>query len=144
MEENRSLLNNFGVDPEGSNQLLETARWSKFFGVLTLIAIGLFVLLAAFFWTSILEAMALTNPSVEAAGATAILIGVFVIVFAIVAILLVFLIKGATRIKQGILNKDQVLFISGLSNLKNYFVMVGVITVLQFVFFLFGLIGGGN
>jgi hypothetical protein len=63
-----------------------------------------------------------------------------IIVIAIVAVLMSFLIKGANRIRAGIQNRDQVLFNNGLGNLKNFFVMYGVLAVLGMVFTLLGLV----
>jgi len=139
MEENRSLLNNYGVDPESSNQLQETARWSKLFAVLSLTGIVLFILVMFLSWNSMMYTLTAASP---VAGAGVIMAVVLLIAFGIAAILLTFLLKAGNRIKQGILNKDQMLFNSGLGSLKNFFVMLGVITVIQAVFFVFGLIGG--
>lgn len=135
MEENRSLLD-MGVDSAAQNNLMETSRWSKLMAILILVAIGLSVLIMAIAWNSM---TAIMHWGSESQGAGAIMAVMMVIVIAIVAVLMSFLIKGANRIKAGIQNRDQVLFNNGLGNLKNFFVMYGVLAVLGMVFTLLGL-----
>jgi hypothetical protein len=136
MEENRSLLD-MGVDASAQNNLIETSRWSKLMAILILVAMGLSVLMLVFAWNSMAEIM-MWGP--DAQGAGAIVAVMLIIVIAIVAVLMSFLIKGANRIRAGIQNRDQVLFNNGLGNLKNFFVMYGVLAVLGMVFTLLGLV----
>lgn len=136
MEENRSLLD-MGVDASAQNNLMETSRWSKLMAILILVAMGLSVLMLVFAWNSMAEIM-MWGPDAQSAGA--IVAVILIIVIAIMAVLMSFLIKGANRIRAGIQNRDQVLFNNGLGNLKNFFVMYGVLAVLGMVFTLLGLV----
>ena len=135
MEENRSLLD-MGVDASAQNNLMETSRWSKLMAILILVAIGLSVLMMAFAWNYIVDSVTAGQPE----GLEVFAIVTVAVTIAIVAVLMSFLIKGANRIKAGIQNRDQVLFNNGLGNLKNFFVMYGVIAVLGMVFTLLGLV----
>lgn len=140
MEDNQSILNNLQIDQEGNNQLTETARWAKLFSVLGLSALALMVISLAVSWEIILKLLTSTQGSNPPAGVGTVLFMMVLLVTVIASILLLFILKGAIRIRRGLINKDQVLFNSGLSSLKNFFVMFGVITVLRFVFYLLQLI----
>lgn len=135
MEENRSLLD-MGVDSAAQNNLMETSRWSKLMAILTLVAIGLSLLMMSFAWNYIVDSITVGQPE----GLEVIVIVTIVITIAIMVVLMSFLLKAANRIKAGIQNRDQVLFNNGLGNLKNFFVMYGVLAVLGMVFTLLGLV----
>ena len=141
MDENQSFLE-MQVDQPIAANLNEVSRWAKFFGLLVIIGTGLCFLLFFFFWTRFLGAFTAID-SADTTNLEAVRI-VFIITFAIVAviigILVSFLIKGANRIRTGIRNKDQLLFNSGLANLKNYFAMYGVLVIIAMFFELLGLV----
>lgn len=140
MEENRSVLD-MGVDQDGVTQLTETARWSKLMAILVLVGMGLMALLMFFMWATFMESFTMSDVS-GTSGAVGVMFAIiFSIAAVIVIILMSFLLKGANRIRLGIQSKDQVLFNSGLANLKNYFVMYGVIAIIGMVFTLIGLLG---
>ena len=63
-----------------------------------------------------------------------------IIICAVVVVLMMFLIKGANGIRNGLLNKDQITFNIGLANLKNYFVMYGILGIIGLFFALIGLL----
>lgn len=136
MENNESILNNFEVDQNGENQILETARWSRLLGILALICIGLFAL----YMIVVYQMMSDAERALSGTGSGTWIVLIVGLIFGggIAAILFSFLIKGSKRIKLGIQAKDQLMFNSGLASYKNFFVMLGVLTVLQFVFSLIG------
>lgn len=140
MEENGPILNNLEIDQDGSNQLLETARWAKLFSVLGLSALVLMILSFTIAWDTILKSLTEPSGGNPPPGTGPILFVILIVFIGIFSVLLLFILNGATRIRKGILNKDQILLNSGLSSLKNFFVMLGVITVLRFIFFLMGLL----
>src|SRR5204862_7641724 len=128
MEENPSFLE-LKVDQQMSATLAEVSRWGKFLAIIVIVAIGLFFLMVILLWGR-LAGQFLTLEEIQGSGADLLMAGlivVFAIVGAIVGILMSFLIKAANRIRSGILNQDQLLFNSGLANLKNYFAMYGVL-----------------
>jgi len=141
MEENPSFLE-LKVDQQMSATLAEVSRWGKFLAVLVIVAIGLFFLMVILLWGR-LAGQFLTLEEIQGSGADLLMAGlivVFAIVGAIVGILMSFLIKAANRIRSGILNQDQLLFNSGLANLKNYFAMYGVLGILGLLFTFLGLL----
>jgi hypothetical protein len=141
MEENPSFLE-LKVDQQMSATLAEVSRWGKFLAVLVIVAIGLFFLMVILLWGR-LAGQFLTLEEIQGSGADLLMAGlivVFAIVGAIVGILMSFLIKAANRIRSGMLNQDQLLFNSGLANLKNYFAMYGVLGILGLLFTFLGLL----
>jgi len=141
MEENQSFLE-LQVDKETSENLSEAARWGKLLGVMVLGAIGLLLLLVILMGRQ-LTSLFLTSSEMQGSSGDLFIIGLIggvVFVGAIVGILMSFLIKGANRIRNGILRKDQILFNSGLANLKNYFAMYGILGILGLLFSMLGLL----
>ena len=141
MEENQSFLE-LKVDEQLSANLTEVSRWGKFLAILVIVAIGLLFLMVILLWGR-LAGQFLTLEEIQGTGADLLMVGlivVFAIVGAIVGILMSFLIKGANRIRNGIRNNDQMLFNSGLANLKNYFAMYGVLGILGLLFTFLGLL----
>lgn len=141
MEENQSLLD-LEVDNEASANLMEVSRWSKFLGTIVLVGIGVIALVFAFLWNKIGALISSADDMPDGAEnvAKVMIVIVLLIVGTIVAVLMSFLLKGANRIRYGIANKDQVMFNSGLANLKNFFVMSGILGIIQIFFALIGLI----
>jgi hypothetical protein len=141
MEENQSFLE-LKVDQELSANLTEAFRWGKHLAIMVLVAIGLLLLIIILMGRQF-TALFLTADEMQGGDGDIFMIGLIAglaFVGAIVGILMSFLIKGANRIRNGILNKDQLLFNSGLANLKNYFAMYGVLSILGLLFALLGLL----
>lgn len=134
MEENQSFLE-LQVDREGSENLTDAMRWGKWLGLMILVAMGL-MLLAVILLGRQLAAAFLTSGELTGSTGDAFVIGLVIgvaFVAAIIGVLMSFLVKAASRIRNGIINKDQFLFNSGLTSLKNYFVMYGVLVILRLV-----------
>jgi len=141
MAENQSFLE-LQVDKEASENLSEAARWGKLLGIMVLGAIGLLLLLIILMGRQI-ASLFLTTSEMQGTDGDLLLvglIGVVAFVGAIVGLLMSFLIKGANRIRHGILRKDQIVFNSGLANLKNYFAMYGILGILGLLLSMLGLL----
>lgn len=139
MEENQSLLE-LEVDNEASANLTEVSKWGKFLAIIVLVALGMIVLLVAFIWSKLGTLLSTTDDMPpEAVSVTKVMIVIVLLIAgAIVGVLMSFLIKGANQVRYGVVNKDQVIFNSGLANLKNYFVMSGILGILGLLFSLLG------
>jgi hypothetical protein len=140
MEENQSLLD-LEVDSEVTTNLIEVSKWGKFLGIVVLTGMGLFVLLFFSLWSSFAALFSsLGDDSGEGAGTIVMILFAFIllIVCAVVVVLMMFLVKGAAGIRKGLLNKDQITFNIGLANLKNYFVMYGILGIIGLFFALIG------
>src|SRR5690606_5365408 len=144
MEEQQSTLLHMSVDAEGEVQMQETSKWGKLFAILSISAISLFILLFIIFWSAFREIffmeMGVYQNGLESAALTGAIIGM-VIMFSILLVLMLFLLKGCNRMRLGLQQKDQILFNNGLANIKNFFVMYGVIAILNAVVTVLGLLG---
>lgn len=141
MEENQSFLE-LQVDKGTSENLSEAARWGKLLAIMVLGATGLLLLIVILMGRQFAE-LFLTSDEMKGSGGDLFMVGLiaaFVFVGAIVGVLMSFLIKGANRIRNGIRNKDQLLFNSGLANLKNYFAMYGVLGIFGLLMAMLGLL----
>ena len=146
MQENQSFLD-LQVEPEISASMSEATRWGKFLAIGVIIAFVLGLSLMALMWSVFSAAifdLDTTSNSTNAEYLVIVVIAVFVFLFLIIGILMSFLIKAANRLRNGLRNKDQYLFNSGLANLKNYFIMYGVLAILGLVFSLLGQLNNAN
>lgn len=130
------------VDGQAADYLTEASRWGKRLGVLILAGIGLFFLLMLLLWNRITGQLIVQDETDEQTMQIVKVVAIiaFLIMAAIAAILLGFLIRGATRIRSGIRNRDQILFNSGLANLRNYFAMYAIIGIIGLFFSLIALL----
>src|SRR5688572_12242474 len=129
MDENQSLFE-LEVDQIASEELLDTARWQKMSGILMLSIVGLVLLTFFLGWNRI---AGLVDEAIAGEGsqaAMAVIIVVLLLAGLVIGIMSWLLIRGAGRIKTAIRNKDQLLFNNGLSDLKTFFIIYGVISIL--------------
>ncbi len=142
MEENQSILG-MEVEPQGRANLTEVARWGKFLAIVGYVFMGLFILMLAFAWSSFMSAFTGSYPDPYERSIVSTSSGFFLVVIVlfigIFFTLLFFLLKGANRIKAGLRDNDQAVFNSGLANLRNYFIMFGVLSILRILFALMSL-----
>ncbi len=128
MEENNSLFE-FEVDQPTSIETAEMARWAKMFGILVLIMIGIGVLAVAAGWGQIQNQFA-AYPEADTSATMTIVLVAGILVCAVVAIMMFFLVRGASRVKSGVLAKDQQAFNSGLGDIKVFFIFYGIIALI--------------
>lgn len=134
MEENQSFLE-LEVDRQAADNLAETSRWAKLLAIIGLIGIAFLLLILILTRNKIAEQfLSLEEMRTQSSMFIISLMVAFIIVAFVFGMLMNFLLKGANRIRRGILNNDQALFNSGLSSLKNYFVMYGVLGILGLLF----------
>ena len=143
MEENQSFLD-LQVDEQASVQLTETSRWAKFLGIAILIVLAIFLAVFAMMWSK-LDSLFLLYEEIDQGSVKIIkmLVAICLVIVAILTIvLMMFLIKGANGIRNGIRQKDQILFNNGLANFRNYLAMAGVLGILGLLFSLIGFFFG--
>ena len=129
MEDQQSLFE-FNVDEASANEIVEMTRWTKLFAIL--LGCVLVVVLMIF----IIASGKLTSELTEQMGdEKSIFIGflyvMIILVLAVAGIMLFFLLRASNRIRNGLYRHDQLLFNSGLNDLKIYFIFVGVISILS-------------
>ena len=127
------------VDYDSGNSFSETSKWAKFLSIVYFVCIGIAVLFTAFSSAIIIQALATIMPELASVGG--VIVGGVIIALIIFTYLTILLYRFATQVKQGILNRDQALFNDGVKNLKNYFLIYGVFTLLALVLNLVGFIG---
>lgn len=147
LEEKKTLSN------RSKDYLMEIAKWSKFFGIIGFVFVGLIALLSIFAgafmstmgggMSSAFEEAGVSNPYAGFAGAG------FTFVYLLVALLYFFpslyIIKSSKAMKLGLKNNDDEQLEEGFKNLKSTFKFWGVFTAIfvgiYAVIFGFGIIG---
>ena len=130
MDENQSLFE-LEVDHATSEELLDSCRWQKMFGILLLTIIGLVILAFLIAWEKIWGLIDEAIVGEAGQAAMAVIVGVLLLVAAVFGGMAWFLLRGAGRIKSAIRIKDQLLFNNGLSDLKTFFIIYGVISIIE-------------
>jgi hypothetical protein len=129
MNEDQSLFE-LEVDHGIAEELLDTSRWQRMFGILMFSVIGLITLALLVGWSKI---AVLIDEAIAGEGSQAAMAVVVVAVFlvaVVIGIMSWLLIRSSGRIKTAIRLKDQALFNEGLSDLKTFFIVYGVISIL--------------
>jgi hypothetical protein len=114
------------LDPISSEELLDTTRAQRAFGIVILSIVGLLVLgliagankIGALIGLSEMENL----PGLTLGAVVAIVI----IVVIVAGCMGWFAFRGATRLKTAIQSKDQLLFNQGLKDLKLFFIIYGI------------------
>ena len=136
MEQNQ-LLFDLKIDHTASQELTETSRWSKLLAILIISIAGLVILAFLFAWNKIEAAFFTQLEGANAGSAFAVVAVMVIIIAAIVGLIMYFLLRAAYRIKTSIRIKDQQLFNRGLNDLKTFFIIGGVFSILGLAIQLF-------
>ena len=132
--------------------LMEIAKWSKFFGIVGFVFVGIIAILSIFAGT-IFSTMGSMNPAFENAGMNpyAGFGGVgFTAIYLLFSLLYFFpslyIFKASKAMKLGLINSDNDQLEEAFKNLKSTFKFWGVFTVIIVaiygLMFVFGIIGG--
>lgn len=126
---------------EDKNNLLETARWGKFLGIIGFIFSGLIVLGALTFMSGMGFATDEIYPSIGGG------IGFLYLLMSLVYILpSLYVYRFSVRMQDGIRNKKPDQCSSAYSNLKKLFVFMGVLIIIVlglYAFIILGVLAGG-
>lgn len=129
---------NFGEEPKlaldeaGKAYMLETARWSKFLGIVCCVALGLILLL--------FPAMRYFNPEypLPGTGTTVFTVFYMFLVLLIYVYPLYTMIQFANKMKPAVREYDQVKFNEALRALKNLYRYIGICTII--LLFIYGIV----
>lgn len=127
------------VDYDSGNMFTEATKWAKFLAIIGFIFIGIFALTLALAGAAMVQGFSTYMP--ELAGFGGLIIGIFILILLICTYLTILLFRFTALVKQGIETQNQVTFNSGLKNLKNYFLIYGVFTLILLVLNVVGFIG---
>lgn len=132
MEENTNLFTD-DIDVASQEEIRSAAKWSRLLGILLLIVIGIFVLMFVALGTALTQQIFSEFDRTDAGAMFGVLIAILIVVGAIVGFMAFLLFRGGKRILSAITTKDQVLLGQGLNDLKIYFGIFGVFTILSFL-----------
>lgn len=133
------LFNDQALSPETAKQILEAGKWAKWIVVITSVLMALVLVLILGAGSLVGKYMLKDMEGVEGAQAaggifTAVMVIVFAVVAAIVGVFLYFLYKFYNRTRIGLETRNQAMFNEGLSGLKNYLIINGVLLLLALLF----------
>lgn len=144
--EEKEILSN-----TSKNYLMEIAKWSKFFGIIGFVFVGL-ITIFSFFAGTIFSQMASMNPLLEDSGSgsyAGITGASFTIIYLLFGLLYFFpslyIFKASNAMKLGLKNNDNDQLEEGFKNLKSTFKFWGIFTAIilgmYVLIFGFGIIG---
>ncbi len=136
MEENTSLFTD-DFDITSQEEIRSTAKWTRLLGILLLIVIGITVIMFLTLGTVLVQQFFSEFDSEGAGSILGLVIAVLVIVGGIVGFMAFLLFRGGKRILTAINTRDQAVLVQGLNDIKIYFGIFGVFTVLSFILNLF-------
>lgn len=139
MEQEQSLFEE-QMDAATINEFSEFAKWARMTCIFLYIICGVVILMIILAAGKMGELFAGANTEVSPGALSGVLIFAVVFVVALASIVLFFLIRGTNRIRLAIPTKNQIQFNSGLNDIRIYFSIVGVLSILSLVFSLFSFI----
>lgn len=140
--ENLDLLNNdLQVTPLSQNFLNEAAKWGKFLSIIGFIFCG-FLAVAAFFMPALYSRLTAFNQlSSDVVGATATLITVIYLVFAVLLFFPCFYLnKFSVKMKIALNSVSQENFEESFKNLKSLMKFYGIFTIIILSFYVLAFI----
>lgn len=126
------------LDFDGGNTLQEAGRWSKFLSIASIVCGGLVLLLVLLIGPVFLRLYGEELP--DAAGIIGLAIALTAIYLGATIAAAIFLLRFTSMTKKGIGTQDQRVFSSGLKNLKIYFLIAGILSVLLLGLYIYNLI----
>lgn len=117
------------VDSLAQSRLNSISNWAKFIAVTGLIITGLAALLLFIARERLVDMMG-SLFTIDSTG-VGVIIGIFAVFCIFIILLLVFLLRGATLIKRGVLSKNSDTVAEGFNALKVYFILTMVMLILS-------------
>ncbi len=129
MEEEKQLFE-LEVDHLSADELIETSRWQRMLGMVIVLSMALLLLALLIGWNQISSVVGESMGADGTQATMAFIVVILLLVAAVAVIMAGLLIRGATRMKTALRTKEQALFNDGLSDLKIFFIIYGVISIL--------------
>jgi hypothetical protein len=117
------------IDPISSQELLDTTRAQRSFGIIILSIVGLLALGIAVGSNKIGELVGLPEMENFPGLTLGAILAIIIIVVGVGGCMGWFVFRGATRLTTAIRSKDQHLFNQGLKDLKLFFIIYGIIGI---------------
>ena len=128
MEDKQDLFN-FQIDHQGREEFTELSRWGRLQGIVVLCMLGIGFFTFIFAWKKIGVAISLSTPG-EADRLVGFMAIIFIIAGLIVGVTMYFLIRGSNRIRLAVRTQDRTLLSRGLGDLRSYFAILGVLSII--------------
>jgi len=135
-ESSQQPIFDLNVDEIANRNLWGAAGWARFLSVVVFIGIALVIIAFLSLRSQITATLSRFIPGMDGIGFA---VGLLAAAVGIAVILFYFLINGAILVRKGLLNKDQSSFNNGLSSMKNYFIMYGVVAIITIILTILGL-----
>jgi uncharacterized membrane protein len=130
MEENQDLFTS-QVDNDTAREMYDASRWARLFSILIFSACGIVLLIFLAAGSRLFDAYTGgLGTSGEAGSAFTYALIIIVLALLVVCTMMYFLLRSANSIRKGLQLKDQALFNRGLSDMKVYFTIYGVLSIL--------------
>jgi hypothetical protein len=135
MEEQLFPSTDLPVDDSAASCLKETSSWTRFLAICFVVVIGFMVLgLLGLIVAKDMIVSSLEKTSLPVGGlGVAVLIFVLAILIIIMAVLISFLFQFSNQTARGVIRQDQYALEKGISGLKNYLILSGVIAILSLI-----------
>lgn len=108
--------------------LQKSGEWARFLGIMGFIGSGLLVI-TSFFIGAIFASMSVYQASPYPAGMGGIMGFMYILIAVFYFFLSLYLYKFGNKVKQGILYSDTIQVSAGLKNLKSFFKLLGITTI---------------
>lgn len=128
MQENNSTIFNFGLDETGKQNLKTISLWAAVYAIVSFIGLGITILKLVIIGV---------KYSFEAAGSA---FGSEIISIAITLLINILLFNASSQLRKALDSVDQSLLTRGLSSLKSYFKVCGILLIIVLVFVFLGLL----
>lgn len=141
MDQNETVFK-LEVEETSSRFLSETAKWAKFLSILGFVLTGIIVIIAIFVGTFLASMSGGMSESVLPAGFS-IIITIVYLAFALLYFFpCLYLYRFSSKMKQALLENNQVQLNSSFENLKSCFKFMGIMAIviisIYILLFLFG------
>ena len=143
MEYDQNLLSNdLMIDSVSQTHLKETAMWAKIISIAGFIISSLILIFAIFFGTIISSITPYNSTNGMAAAGVAGIVGIFYGIIALVYFVCsLFQFRFASKMKDALQRNDQETLNLSFQNLKAYYRITGILTIIGLAFFALGLLG---
>ncbi|MEO6723614.1 MAG: DUF5362 family protein [Ferruginibacter sp.] len=141
METQNLLDTDLLIDPIAKTHLKDTAKWAKFLGIVGFIY-GALIAIAAIFSGSLIAGMSgnynRSSGGLMAGGGVAI---VYLVFASVVFFMSYYLFRFAQKTQVALQTNDQPVLNESFKNLKIYFRLAGIVTIIAIVFSILAVIG---
>lgn len=126
------------VDNTSANYFREATRWAKFLAIVFLIGIGCMLLVLLGLADTFEEIYGEMLTGIQ--GAPGLIIGVIIFFLLLFIFPTILLLRFATFTKSGVDRQDQAVMNKGLASLKNYLLVMGILTIIGVLFSFFSIL----